>query len=306
MPPVFKYVCATVHINESDHYWHPHFINWNDEVRYVVGQLEVTGQNNLHWQLYLECGRPSGMELWKSWMMCDWAHLERRRGTREQAVKYCQKEESRVHGPETDFLHATDQQPSLTALNSPYRKALEARTQEEAMEIVKNYAPRDFVIYNTVINATMRKLFTEQPVFQQGLTFNIPMLDAELLSTRAIVLTGTSGVGKTQYALAHFRKPLLLSHIDQLKELKKDHDGIVFDDMTFRHWPPQSCIHLLDLELPRAINVKYGIATLPSKLPRFFTSNRDFRGMFSEHADVAEWAAIERRIHSMEIYEQLF
>lgn len=161
------------------------------------------------------------------------------------------------------------------------------------------------MIYNSAISSSLRRLFQPAFVPRQGLIFNISMLEADILSTKSVVLIGPSGIGKTQYALSHFKMPLLVSHMDDLKKLEH-HDGIVFDDMTFRHFPPQSCIHLTDLELPRSINVKYGTVQIRALLPRFFTSNRDFREVFSEHCSESEWAAIERRCFIHQLVHKLY
>lgn len=304
MPVTWKAVCVTIHI-EGD-YWLPHFVPWTDTITYVIGQLEISQEGNQHWQLYLESSEKGGLAKWKHWMMNNSAHIEGRNGTREQAIQYCQKTESRIHGPETDFLLDTGIRSTSRDQNSPYKKALEATTLDDAMSVIKEYCPRDYVIYNNAISSTMRRLFTKEPVFQTGLHFNICSLDDDTMKSKSIVITGTSGIGKTQYALSQFTRPLLISHIDDLKNLRPHHNGLVFDDMSFQHWPPQSCIHLLDLELPRSINVKYGTVTIPSLLPRIFTSNKTLREIFSLQCQEVEWSAIERRCYLLEVHTKLY
>ena len=52
------------------------------------------------------------------------------------------------------------------------------------------------------------------------------------VTTRAQVLWGDSGAGKTAFAVAHFRHPLVCSTLDDLKKFDADvHDGIVLDDV---------------------------------------------------------------------------
>ena len=92
--------------------------------------------------------------------------------------------------------------------------------------------------------------------------------------SESVVLSGNAGVGKTQYALAHFENPLLISHIDKLKEFDPSfHDGLVFDDMDFSHWPLSAQKHLLDWSEPREINVKHSIAHIPARTKKIFTCN---------------------------------
>uniref|UniRef100_UPI0040475A0E hypothetical protein n=1 Tax=Shewanella sp. TaxID=50422 RepID=UPI0040475A0E len=112
-----------------------------------------------------------------------------------------------------------------------------------------------------------------------------------------VLIIGKSGVGKTAFAKAHFTNPLFVSHIDDLKHLSDVHDGIVFDDMDFKHWPVTSQIHITDYEEGRSINVKHATAYIPCKTRRIFTCNDV---PFSCHP------AIERRVHRIEFYHNLF
>lgn len=112
-------------------------------------------------------------------------------------------------------------------------------------------------------------------------------------------LIGPTGVGKTVYAKTLFMNPLLVSHTDQLKGLTAEHDGIVFDDFSVKHWPRESAIHITDLENKRGINVKHGVAMIPAKMPRVFCSN------------VWIWpddpsGAIQRRVHTVVCDKQMY
>jgi len=194
----------------------------------------------------------------------------------------------------------------LTGLNAAYTKALQADSCDTAMDILKEFAARDYVLYHKNILDTLRKEFTPKWKPATGLIFTIPFLDQATTSTKTIVLTGTSGVGKTQFAISHFKQPLVISHIDDLKKLNSNTDGLVFDDMNFGHWPPNACIHLCDMELPRSINVKYGTVEIPAKMPRFFTSNKRFNEIWSSVICHEELAAVKRRCYELECYESLF
>lgn len=88
------------------------------------------------------------------------------------------------------------------------------------------------------------------------------------------VLWGPAGCGKTQFALAHFAQPLLVSHADMLKAFNPSvHDGIVFDDMNFKHWPREAQIHIVDTQNTRGINVKNGCVIIPPQTRKIFTTN---------------------------------
>jgi len=90
------------------------------------------------------------------------------------------------------------------------------------------------------------------------------------------VVVGDSGIGKTQYALSHFETPLLVSHMDDLRDFKADeHDGIVFDDMNFHHCPRTAQIHLTDKDQTRSIHCRYATASIPKNTRKIFTCNEN-------------------------------
>ena len=113
------------------------------------------------------------------------------------------------------------------------------------------------------------------------------------------ILWGAPGIGKTEYAKAHFKKALLVSHIDQLGNFDPTtHDGLIFDDMDFKHWPRTSQIHLFDQENTRAINLRYRVATIPPFTPKIFTTNEPQGAIFGEDD------AIFRRVTVTEVRER--
>ncbi len=74
-----------------------------------------------------------------------------------------------------------------------------------------------------------------------------------------------------------------MSHIDDLKRIDYEkHDAVIFDDMSFKHWPVTSCIHLLDCEQDRTINIRYGNVVLRAGFPRVFISNNPIWPPFEE------------------------
>lgn len=111
-----------------------------------------------------------------------------------------------------------------------------------------------------------------------------------------VVLIGPTGIGKTQYAKAHFKNPLFVRHIDDLRNFS-DHDGIIFDDMDFLHWPVSTQIHITDIEESSSINIKYGSATIPAGTKRIFTRN-----YYPFHED----PAVERRVYKVFLDTKLF
>lgn len=163
----------------------------------------------------------------------------------------------------------------------------------EAIEEFSRQHPRDYVINKTRCEENLRAM-SKKP---KRLTYSLDQFQeaAEGWDRRlqALLLYGATGTGKTEYAKALIGEGyLLIRHMDQLKELTSETTGIIFDDMSFFHWPRESCIHLLDLNNDSGINVKHGCVTIPAGLPRIFTSNFDRHTIFP--VDTA--GAIDRRL----------
>lgn len=87
------------------------------------------------------------------------------------------------------------------------------------------------------------------------------------------IIIGKAGIGKTQWALCHFENPLFVSHMDDLKNLSEDNDGIIFDDMDFKHMPRNTQIFLLDQDQDRSIHARYEAALIPANTKKIFTCN---------------------------------
>lgn len=101
-------------------------------------------------------------------------------------------------------------------------------------------------------------------------TFNLP---GDI--RRAIVLRGSSGIGKTTWAKTHAPKPcLFVSHVDQLKAFRPGfHKSIIFDDVSFLHTPRTNQIALVDCDNTRAIHCRHSVATIPKGVVKIFTCN---------------------------------
>lgn len=113
-------------------------------------------------------------------------------------------------------------------------------------------------------------------------------------SEKTLIIVGPSGCGKTTWALKKAPKPALwVTHIDDLKHLTAKHKCIIFDDITFNHFPVQSQIHLVDSQQPRTIHIRYRTITIPRGIKRIFTCNEDPVNMGH--------AAVERRVDYLDL-----
>lgn len=287
-----------------------------DHVRYVSCQLErghETGR--LHWQGYLEALQPVGLKRVKELLSCNHAHLEPRRGTQAEAIAYCSKEDTRETDEDGDPIRFEIGEPAKDGVrgkgskNKNYGEMLQQKTYQDALLLCQELEPADYVRFNAAVRRGLMQHYLKPEVFIRPLSsFNRDGIRPVLFKTFSVVLTGKSGTGKTAYALAHFEKPYLISHLDQLKDFNPlEHDGLVFDDMSFEHFPVESCIHLVDLEYDRYIHCRHVMGFIPKGFPRFFTSNRAFNHVFNfKDANEDQEIAITRRVHHELIVTELF
>jgi len=92
---------------------------------------------------------------------------------------------------------------------------------------------------------------------------------------KSIICYGTSGVGKTTWAKTVANKPSLwITHMDDLKHFNKEiHNSIIFDDLSFVHYPLQAQIHLVDTDDARTLHIRYKTVTIPAGVQKIFTCN---------------------------------
>lgn len=188
----------------------------------------------------------------------------------------------------------------------------QAETVHEGMRHLQTRHPEVFYMHAArVQHALEMRIGESEPSSYRLSDFTIPPIDPALLRTKAIVIAGESHIGKTQYALAHFRYPLLVSELDDLKSISMRTDGIVFDQMRFTHPEDRSkinltldeAVRLVDVELSRSIATRYRNARVPRGMPRIFTTNRrisDGEDIFPSSRNAAEQEGLDSRLHVLE------
>jgi len=179
-------------------------------------------------------------------------------------------------------------------------------TASETLAQLRSKRPRDMAIHGEAIERAVKR--QKAKPFQSPYNidqFNIPPIPFPERSDN-ILLWGTTNTGKTHYALAHFKRPFLVKHVDMLKNYDEyKYDGIVYDDMNFAHWPPGAVISLLDTKLPHQQNVKHGIALLPPGRKQIFTYNND-NPFYATVPNDPQAVAIDSRVKKVEITDPLF
>lgn len=219
------------------------------------------------------------------------------RGSPWQNFVYCSKE--------GDFKEVGDrpkEQKQKTDVNAAFKEAFSAETVQAGLEIIKEKRARDYCLYGDTIERSLKKAHSKPfvPKYKIG-DFNQPAQDL----SKPVLFCGPTNIGKTQFAISHFQRPLVCSHIDNLKQLSPDNDGIIFDDMNFNHWPANNVIHLLDSDIDRSLHVRWGTVTIPANTKKIFTYNSD-NPFYLDTVKQETKDAIERRLNRINFYSSLY
>lgn len=234
----------------------------------------------------------------------------------KQAIAYVIKDgDYKAEGDTTKLYEGTKQVPPQTIARDLWEKIKDANSLLEAREQLHKALVSlpinvliDFIMHEKNIKRILARLMQElKPDLIRAAripleNFSVPEGITEwrkIRNKKSLVLTGPSGIGKTELAKALFDNPLVVSHMDQLKELEDSNDGLIYDDMNFRSLTPEENIHLTDLETDRGINVKGSYALVPRGLPRIFTTNKTPEVLFN----MDPHGAVSRRIFVVQVFE---
>lgn len=188
------------------------------------------------------------------------AHWEITKGTIADNITYCSKGENIYRRGEPSYPGKRNDL-NLFVQESKKRRL----TEDELLETYPSVVARYPHFVERVAN------HYNPPIDHADYPLRYP---AQTDFTRLIVLEGAPGIGKTQYALAHFQKPKLISCLEDLKKFNPAvHDGLVFDDIDFEALGRPIQIYLSDWEHARTIDVKYGSVTIPKHTPKFLCTN---------------------------------
>lgn len=105
------------------------------ETNYAIWQLEKGEANGtLHLQGYVEFKRPLSFHAIKK-ILGKTAHLEKRKGTRDQARNYCRKEDTRAEGPWEFGVWSEKSQGRRNDIELIIRLIKEGKTEDEIAEL---------------------------------------------------------------------------------------------------------------------------------------------------------------------------
>ncbi len=244
-------------------------LDWNqihggtDRIQYIAWSKEMCPKTmKIHFQGFLQLCRRTKMVPLKKIIGTKKIYLAPMRGTTQQNYKYINKETPMETVGE--YIESRQGQGRLEPVISAIR---EGATMDDLWEDHTNIMIR----YHKGIQECVHKLQPRIEIGKYKLTdFQWPEI---LFDEKSIIIWGETGIGKTQFALSHFMRPLFISHIDGLRQFTRMHDGIIFDDMSFKHIPREGQIHLVDTEHDREIHCRYNNAFIPAGIKKVFTTN---------------------------------
>lgn len=273
--------------------------------QYMVFQLEKGESGTPHFQGVIELKKQQRGQ-WVMDHICKhaaWFDLISETG----GPKYCMKDDTRVEGP---WEFGTRKRPGTrtdkVTTNDVAARALAAPTVLEALAIIKEGRPMQYLTHGKQIIGNLeahhqpkRVVDIEHPLDH----YDHPPLTFE----KNVFVYGESGWGKTGFVLAHFKNPLLVSHIDDIAKhyVHGVHDALVFDDMGFSTWKPESVIHLVDRQYDRSIHVRYGTCSIPKGVIKVFTSNRANPFYDPSTTEPGQQAAIWNRLRRVQITKDI-
>jgi len=121
----------------------------------------------------------------------------------------------------------------------------------------------------------------------------------------SLLITGPTGIGKTQFARALLPNAPVIRHVDQLRTADFS-GGIIFDDFDVSHWPVTSIIHLLDWDEASGIHCRYSHVLVPAHTKKIFTHNKMLHQWLPVDIPRAQYEAVERRLILVELNQRLF
>lgn len=204
-----KYWCFTLNNPTEEPTTFIARINALRSVTACVFQTERGESGTEHWQGYIEMSKSRPMSQVKAIIRGN-PHLEKRRGTAEQAIQYCKKPQTRIRGPWE------------CGTFSPTRKPGQ-RTDLEA-------------IVTTMETATsLTEVVREHPAasirYSRGIKFTYQHIKAPTVPKvpNVWLFYGKTGTGKTRYAMQQ-QQPFKKSGSTQWFDGYDHQDTLIFDD----------------------------------------------------------------------------
>ncbi len=232
-------------------------------------------------------------------------HVELCKGTEAENEKYCKKTET-TQGEVVVFGEFTKQGKSsrLARVCEMVKEGIPMNViwSEESEVMVKHFKGVNELKKQVNPPKEKKRFNTEDfPEWPQA-------ADIDWSKTQRFV--GTTGIGKTEYAISLLPNALLVRNLNAIKMYNPTiHSGIIFDDFDdqFFKMDESARIHLVDQDRDSDMRVMYQTYRIPAHTPKIFTSNAIDDGGWLLHPAVARRVIItelkEFKFTALEIHE---
>lgn len=245
-------------------------LEWADNVKYAVWQLEQGESGTPHYQGYVEFKTNQRFNALK--LLQPRAHWEPRRKTRVAAIKYCTKDDSRIDGP---WFYPEEGVAEVERVRRP-----------TSAELALLDAKKDIETTTMTLEELIEKHFYAFARNQKFLTdyYNKQVRNQRAAIPDVILLIGEKGTGKSKWAW--FNYPDLYP-----KNSTKWWDGydsnktVLFDDYNGKWFMFTDLLKITD-RYPYIIEVKGGSQRL-NVTTMIFTSNKTPRDWYRKVDDIS-------------------
>lgn len=251
----------------------------DDRYRFGLGQLEKGKEGTTHIQGYIELKRPTRFQALKKEPGFEKAHIERRRGTAQQAADYCRKTDSRIQPPNDysfEFGSISKQGVRKDSVSNVVAAIAEGKTLDE---IEEEFPATAFLHEQKLINAF---------IDAQGPRMLTPD------KNNVLIYHGPTGTGKTTTAWREYPeayKGVWPTGGRWWWPNYRGQDVIIFDEFR-ENLSYQQMLALFDLH-PMSIEYKGGNTQMISK-KIILTTSRDPCTWYKKVQDKSE---LQRRIN---------
>lgn len=256
---VFNCVCI-VKNTEQGYRWINFMLEDNVYIKWYRAQMELTDEGDILIRAVFGFKRGTHPDTVKKWFSTDSLEITE---NVEDMIKECTSEERRIVG--STLKQKGNYQPTQWDKDLAYACGL-GNVQASMDHMEKNHKLR----YISAFKKLRKHFIMLQPcTIQYTLDqFTEPRIPQEELATKTIVLIGTTWLGKTKYAKAHFKNPAVIRSGGDYFKINPTTDGIIFDDMEICKWTPSYLKTIVDLKVTGRQKIKYGLIYLPEGVPR--------------------------------------
>lgn len=188
-------------------------------------------------------------------------------------IKYCSDENKRdgelyINGDVPNFDRKKHEE-----LNLILQGAEDLGSYEDAMNVIKEHDLSYFINNQKKLAAYFGNVYAmPDKALYSPEQFNIKLIDFP--ENKTVIFVGPTRIGKTQFALAHFKSPIIIRGKQDWCRFQADTtDGVVLDDIAFRKWVPETLLHTMECETAYTQDVKYGAVRIPAGLKKIVCIN---------------------------------